>query len=79
MYKHLSGGLLHFSEVMSPISAQSLQDTSEADLAVREALAIFELLQQTLKALRLYQPRRRAGSPVLVRNFTFFEHQPALS
>jgi diphthine-ammonia ligase len=48
--QHLSGGLLHFSEVMSPISAQSLQDTSEADLAVREALAIFELLQQTLKA-----------------------------
>lgn len=47
--QRLSGGLLHLSEVMSPIAAQSLQDKSDADLAVSEALAIFELLHQTLK------------------------------
>jgi diphthine-ammonia ligase len=48
--RRLSGGLLHLSELMSPIVAQSSKDESEADLAVKEALAIFELLQQTLHA-----------------------------
>jgi diphthine-ammonia ligase len=43
----LSGGLLHFSEVMSPVAAES--DQPEADAAVQEALAVFQLLGRALK------------------------------
>ncbi|KAI2510859.1 hypothetical protein MHU86_3480 [Fragilaria crotonensis] len=48
--QQLSGGLLHLSEVMSPFAAQTSKDESEAERTVKEALIVFDLLQQTLQA-----------------------------
>jgi diphthine-ammonia ligase len=54
--KRLSGGLWHVSEIMSPAAATVVHrdgelsaPSSEADLAVQEALAIFSLLDNTLR------------------------------
>lgn len=44
--QRLPGGLLHLSEVMSPVAASSSQ---EADGAVQEALVVFQLLERALK------------------------------
>jgi diphthine-ammonia ligase len=46
--KQLSGGLLHLSEMMSPFAAQTSNNEAEADQTVKEALMVFDLLQQTL-------------------------------
>lgn len=44
--RRMNGGLLHFSEIMSPVAASSRKGgASEADLAVDEARAVFHLLQ----------------------------------
>jgi len=48
-----TGGLLHFSEIMSPVPATSLPvvgSKSEAELAVDEALAIFDALERGLQS-----------------------------
>jgi diphthine-ammonia ligase len=54
--KRLSGGLWHVSEIMSPAVATAVHRdeklpaiSSEADLAVQEALAVFSLLDKTLR------------------------------
>jgi diphthine-ammonia ligase len=47
--QRLSGGLWHVSEIMSPTAASSAPLSSEADLAVQEALAVFVLLKKTLR------------------------------
>lgn len=50
--QRLQGGLWHVSEIMSPspaVAESALASPSEADLAVQEALAIFSLLDKTLR------------------------------
>jgi enamine deaminase RidA (YjgF/YER057c/UK114 family) len=46
--RRMKGGLLHVSEIMSPIAAKSRDGTPEGDLAVEEALAVLELLRLAL-------------------------------
>ena len=46
--RRMKGGLLHLSEIMSPITAASKENTTEADLAVEEALTVFAMLEATL-------------------------------
>jgi diphthine-ammonia ligase len=47
--KLVSGGLLHVSEITCPYILESEDQDTESDLAVKEALHIFEILQNTLK------------------------------
>jgi diphthine-ammonia ligase len=47
--KRVSGGLLHISEIICPYIIESGGQGFEADIAVKEALHIFEILNHTLK------------------------------
>ena len=46
--RRMNGGLLHVSEIMSPIAAETCDGKSEGDLAAEEALAVLELLRLAL-------------------------------
>jgi diphthine-ammonia ligase len=46
--RRMHGGLLHVTEIMSPIAATSRDGASEADLAVEEAVAVLECLRLVL-------------------------------
>jgi len=46
--RRMSGGLLHLSEIMSPVAASCRDTVTEADLAVEEALSVLHLLQLAL-------------------------------
>ena len=46
--RRISGGLLHLSEIMSPVAARPRDNMSEADLAVEEALAVLHSLKLAL-------------------------------
>ena len=46
--RRINGGLLHLSEIMSPVAASLPEGATEADLAVEEAIAVLHLLHLAL-------------------------------